>query len=103
LARFAVLGALMAALVLAACGRKGPLDPPPIAAAPPAQGAAPAAQAVAPQSEAPASQSAASAAGKTTGLKTQTASKGPQVFNRHGQPVAPPGPKVHLPIDWLID
>jgi predicted small lipoprotein YifL len=33
LARFATLGALAAALVLAGCGRKGDLDAPPIAAA----------------------------------------------------------------------
>jgi predicted small lipoprotein YifL len=48
-ARLAAVGALVAALGLSACGRKGPLDPPPSAAAPvqysgepgPAQRAAP--------------------------------------------------------------
>jgi predicted small lipoprotein YifL len=33
-ARIAAVGALVAALGLSACGRKGPLDPPPSAAAP---------------------------------------------------------------------
>jgi predicted small lipoprotein YifL len=33
-ARLAAIGALAAALGLAACGRKGPLDPPPSAIAP---------------------------------------------------------------------
>ncbi len=33
-ARFAAIGVLVAALGLSACGRKGPLDPPPGAAAP---------------------------------------------------------------------
>jgi predicted small lipoprotein YifL len=33
-ARLAAVGALVAALGLSACGRKGPLDPPPSAAAP---------------------------------------------------------------------
>ena len=36
LVRFAVVGALVAALGLAACGRKAGLDPPPAAAAVPA-------------------------------------------------------------------
>ena len=38
----AVVGALIAALGLSACGRKGPLDPPPYAAAPNNVQAAPA-------------------------------------------------------------
>jgi predicted small lipoprotein YifL len=33
--RLAAVGALVAALGLSACGRKGPLDPPPAAAVPP--------------------------------------------------------------------
>ena len=33
-ARFAAIGVLLAALGLSACGRKGPLDPPPSAAVP---------------------------------------------------------------------
>jgi predicted small lipoprotein YifL len=40
--RLAVIGALAAALGLSACGRKGPLDPPPYAAAPNNAQAAPA-------------------------------------------------------------
>ena len=46
LVRFAVVGALVAALGLAACGRKAGLDPPPAAAAVPA--AVPAAETAAP-------------------------------------------------------
>ena len=38
-ARVAAVGALVAALGLSACGRKGPLDPPPSAAAHSAQAA----------------------------------------------------------------
>ncbi len=40
LARIAVIGALVAALGLAGCGRKGGLDPPPEASAAPATGVA---------------------------------------------------------------
>lgn len=40
--RLAVVGALVAALGLSACGRKGPLDPPPYAGAPDNLQAAPA-------------------------------------------------------------
>lgn len=41
-ARIAAVGVLAAALGLSACGRKGPLDPPPYAAAPDGLQAAPA-------------------------------------------------------------
>jgi predicted small lipoprotein YifL len=77
---FAVLGALAAALSLAGCGRKGPLDPPPAAAPPPPQAAAP-------------------AAGVSAGAGTTSS----QAFDSNGQPVAPKGPKKHLPIDWLLN
>ena len=65
--RIAALGALLLALglTLSACGRKGPLDPPP-----------------------------ASLAGPQPG-NIQT--------DAEGRPLAPPGEKKRLPIDWLLD
>jgi predicted small lipoprotein YifL len=79
LARLAVLAALAAALVLTACGRKGPLDPPPLAATPavgadgmPVPGAAP--------------------------QQAGEASYGPD-----GQPIAPRGPQKRIFLDWLLD
>jgi len=65
--RVAALGALLlaAGLTLSACGRKGPLDPPPASLA-----------------------------------DTQ-----PSVLeiDAEGRPIAPPGEKKRLPIDWLLD
>jgi predicted small lipoprotein YifL len=77
LAAICLLGA---ALVLAGCGRKGPLDLPPTASVQPSEegqvqsGAAPA----------------------------QRASP-PTEYGRDDRPLAPRGPKRRLPIDWLID
>jgi predicted small lipoprotein YifL len=64
--RFAATGALMLALglTLSACGRRGPLDPPPGAYNTP---------------------------------------QGPIELDREGKPLAPPGQKKRLPIDWLLD
>jgi predicted small lipoprotein YifL len=67
--RIAVL-MLGAALLLAGCGRKGQLEPPPSA-----QLAGPGG----------------------------TAEKQPAVMDRHGEPTAPPGPKRHIILDYLID
>ncbi len=76
LARLAVLGVLTFALGLAACGRKGGLDPPPSAAIePPAAGAAAGDNQPAPQ----------------TG------------FGPDGRPILAPGAKKRLPIDGLLD
>jgi predicted small lipoprotein YifL len=74
LARFALVAALAAALGLAACGRKGPLDPPPVAAAPAAE------PDVAP----------VAAAGEVT-------------YGPDGQPIAPRGPRKRIFLDWLLD
>ena len=65
--RVAALGALLLALglTLAACGRKGPLDPPPASLAGPQQSA----------------------------IETDA----------DGRPLAPPGEKKRLPIDFLLD
>lgn len=73
LARIALIGALVAALGLAGCGRKGGLDPPPSAAAVPNGGAQPgAAPPVGPNGQPP-------------------------------PPAAPPPLPTHTAIDWLID
>jgi predicted small lipoprotein YifL len=78
-ARLAAVGALACALGLAGCGRKAGLDAPPSAAIEPPPGA----QSGASSEPAPgASQSG---------------------FTPDGRPVAPPGPKKRLPIDFLVD
>ena len=84
-AHIAVFGALAAALALAGCGRKGPLDPPPSAGtAPPAR-----------------------AAGPNVGLSPMAESQepaAPAAFDAQGRPVAPSNaPKKRLPMDWLLD
>jgi predicted small lipoprotein YifL len=79
--RCAVVAALALALGLAACGRKGALDPPPGAAAaelPPAPGAQPAAAGADNRAQAPAA-------------------------GTEGQAASPKGPKRPLPIDWLLN
>jgi predicted small lipoprotein YifL len=83
--RLAVVGAFAAAFALGGCGRKGPLDPPPVAgAAPPAQAASP-----------------------NVGLSPVAEPRAPETpaaFDAHGRPVAPSNaPKKPLPMDWLID
>jgi predicted small lipoprotein YifL len=75
LARVAVLLMLGAALLLAACGRKGPLDPPPAAAVP-----------------------AAGADGVAVAGQAGEVTYGPD-----GQPIAPRGPRKRIFLDWLID
>jgi predicted small lipoprotein YifL len=81
----AVIGALVAALALTGCGRKGPLELPPGAAA--SQPAKPA--------------STGFGLGPAT---TQEAPPTPAAFDAQGRPVAPAsGPKKRLPMDWLIE
>ena len=83
-AHIAVIGALAAAFALGGCGRKGPLDPPPLAGAAPAQ-----------------------AASSNVGLSPVAEPQGPATaaaFDAQGRPVAPSNaPKKRLPIDWLLD
>ena len=75
LARIAVVGALVAALGLAGCGRKSGLDPPPAAAiTEPTAGAQP---------------------GTEGGVRGGV--------DAEGKPVAAPGRKRHIFLDWLID
>jgi len=83
--RLAVIGALVATLGLAACGRKGPLDPPPSAAT---------------QSEAPAERS-----GLTNPVATSPFGGGGS-GSAHGSITgeqAPVGPKKKLPLDVLLN
>ncbi len=82
-ARLALIGALAAALGLTGCGRKGPLDPPPSALAAPSEQAAPAEASPNPLA--------------------RSAPKKLEAFGPDGRPVAPPGPKKPLPLDWLLD
>jgi predicted small lipoprotein YifL len=56
--------ALALGLTLSACGRRGPLEPPPGVALTP---------------------------------------QGPVELDSQGRPLAPPGEKKRLPIDWLLD
>jgi predicted small lipoprotein YifL len=81
----AVIGALAAAVTLAGCGRKGPLDLPPGAAA--SQPAKP-----------------ANTGFGLSPVATQEAPATPSSFDAQGKPVAPANaPKKRLPMDWLID
>ena len=77
LARIAVIGALVAALGLAGCGRKGGLDPPPGASiAEPSAGAQP---------------------------EPGSAAGGPAI-GPDGKAMAPSqGPRRSTPIDWLLN
>ena len=73
LPRMTVLAALALALSLAACGRKGPLDPPPSANATPQP------------SEQPQNTAA------------------PPLTDQNGKPMAAPGQKRSLPMDVLLN
>lgn len=72
--RLALIGVLAASLGLAACGRKGPLDPPP--------GASLAGDQAAPAGD---------------------ARYGPPVIGPDGKPIAPPGPNKRIPLDVLLN
>jgi predicted small lipoprotein YifL len=74
LLRLAVIGVLAASLGLAACGRKGPLDPPP--------GASLAGDQAAPAGDA----------------RYGTPPTGPD-----GKPIAPAGPNKRIPLDVLLN
>ncbi len=74
LLRLALIGALAASLGLAACGRKGPLDPPP----------------------------GASLAGDQSS-PTGDARYGPPIVGPDGRPLAPAGPNKRIPLDVLLN
>jgi predicted small lipoprotein YifL len=77
----AMVGVLVAACLLTACGRKGPLDPPPGGLAlQPGSTRTPVTPRGLPASQAPR-----------------------QEFDEDGRPIAPQGPKQRHPLDWLLD
>lgn len=86
-AHVAVIGVLAAAFALAGCGRKGPLDPPPGAAASTSE-----------KEKKPSQKNAFN----PIGSREKSESSGG--FDADGRPVAPANaPKKSLPLDWLID
>jgi predicted small lipoprotein YifL len=85
--RLALIGALAASLGLAACGRKGPLDPPPSASL-----------AGEPQANLPDLMSKDSAT--PIGGKAKDGNAG---VDANGRPIAPKGPKKTIPLDVLLN
>ena len=85
--RLALVGALAASLGLAACGRKGPLDPPP--------GASLAGE---PQASAPASTS--SPIISPIGGQAKDGNAG---VDSNGRAIAPKGEKKQIPLDVLLN
>ncbi len=85
--RLALIGVLAAALGLAACGRKGPLDAPP--------GASLAGQ---PQASMPGAVSTNPPPQSVGGQPTDNPTIGPD-----GRPMAPKGPKKPIPLDVLLN
>ena len=78
---FAVIGVLVLALPLSACGRKGALDPPP------------GGYAIEPGViRTPVSRSGAA-----------RPKEEPPAYDEDGRPIAPKGSKKKMPADWLID
>ena len=75
LLRLALIGALAAALSLAACGRKGPLDPPP---------------------------GGSLAGDQATPIGGQSKVDNPGV-DANGRPQAPKGPNKRVPLDVLLN
>ena len=80
--RLALIGALAASLGLAACGRKGPLDPPPAASLAGEQANAP------------------GAAGSNRQAQPQQEGAG---ITSAGEAVAPKGPHKQIPLDVLLN
>ena len=77
----AVFGALALALPLAACGRKGPLDPPPGGY----------------NLQAGSGMTPVSRRGKVPESQTK------QEYDQDGRPILPEGQNKRLPADWLLD
>ena len=75
LLRLALIGALAAALSLAGCGRKGPLDPPP---------------------------GGSLAGDQATPIGGQSKDDNPGV-DSNGRPQAPKGPNKRIPLDVLLN
>lgn len=74
-ARLILIGALVGALGLAGCGRKGPLEPPP----------------------------SASIAQPALGPDGQPVAAPAEGFDEQGRPVAPRGKQQRFLLDWLLD
>ena len=87
--RLALIGALAASLGLAACGRKGPLDPPPGASL---EGE--------PQPNAAPGLISANRGAKPIGGQVKDNHPG---VDENGQPLAPRGPRKHIPLDVLLN
>jgi predicted small lipoprotein YifL len=85
--RLATIGALVGALALGACGRKGPLDPPPGASL------------VDPQANGP---GLASPIGASPIGGSKPAHNALQI-GPNGQPLAPKGPDKRIPLDVLLN
>jgi predicted small lipoprotein YifL len=83
--RFATFGVLIAAFLLAGCGRKGPLDLPPSDSTPPA------------------AESQPGVSGMLQGTSPAQRSSAPIEYSVEGKPLAPRGQKKKLPGDVLID
>lgn len=86
--RLATIGVLVAALGLAGCGRKGPLDPPPGASL---EGVT--------QPDMP---NLMSSNGRATPIGGEAPDGNPGV-GPNGQPLAPKGPKKRIPLDVLLN
>jgi predicted small lipoprotein YifL len=84
--RLALVAAMTAALALAACGRKGPLDPPPSAGITPP----------------PASAPRSSLGEENYGPLSRPASERPQTAAVAPPPAAPPPPPKTFPLDFLL-
>ena len=96
--RLALLGAMTVASLVGGCGRKGQLEPPPSARL-----AGQNADTAAPAEETEQNPLFASPS-EVFGVPSSSASsKQPKVMDQYGQPIAPPGPKRHIPLDYLID
>lgn len=76
--RLATFAAVAAAVLLAGCGRKGPLDPP------------------------PGGWSLPTGTGMTH-LSNKPAEPAPQQYDASGKPIAPDGPKRSMPMDALLN
>ncbi len=85
LLRLAAIGVLVAALGLASCGRKGPLDPPPGASL-----------------DGVAQPNMMSSTGRTAPIGSETVD-GYTGVGPDGQPVAPKGPQKRIPLDVLLN
>lgn len=84
--RLALFGALIASLGLAACGRKGPLDPPPGASLAGEQS----------NTSNPMNNPIASPLGGQS-------KGGDTALGPNGLPLSPQGPKKHIPLDDLLN